>query len=66
MGSTTRNARKSMLTRLIFPDRDDPELGLVPNPGISILSCTVGTMATGPASKAARYELDMHPVETRK
>jgi len=34
--------------------------------GLCILSCTVGTMATGPASKAARYELDMHPVETRK
>ena len=29
MGSTTKYARRSMLTRLIFPDRDDPELGLV-------------------------------------
>ena len=32
--------------------------------------CTVRTYGrrngTGPASKAARYELDMHPVETKK
>ena len=56
-----RDSRQCLLYRTSVPWYLMPGISLV------FVSCrTVGTMATGPASKAARYELDMHPVETRK